>query len=61
MGVLSCVFECVRGVNVKKLKTCILTKTQCLSSIFETGDYLIGHFNLLNALIGTMNMVRHMF
>jgi hypothetical protein len=39
----------------------MLTKTQCLSSIFETGDYLIGHFNLLNAPIGTMNMVRHMF
>jgi hypothetical protein len=50
-----------KRVNVKNLKTCILTKTQCLSSIFETGDYLIGHFNLLNALIGTMNMVRHMF
>jgi hypothetical protein len=50
-----------RGVNVKNLKTCILTKTQCLSSIFETGDYLIGHFNLLNALIGTMNMIGHMF
>jgi hypothetical protein len=38
-----------------------LTKTQCLSSIFETGDYLIDHFNLLNVLIDTMNMVRHMF
>jgi hypothetical protein len=50
-----------RGVNVKKLKTLILTKTQCLSSMFETEDYLIGHFNLLNIVIGTMNMVRHMF
>jgi hypothetical protein len=50
-----------KGVNVKKLKTRILTKTQCLSSIFETEDYLIGHFNLLNTLIGTMNIVRHMF
>jgi hypothetical protein len=50
-----------RGVNVKKLKTRILTKTQCLSSMFETKDYLIGHFNLLNTLIGTMNIVRHMF
>jgi hypothetical protein len=49
------------GVNVNNLKTCILTKIQCLSSIFEIGDYLIGHFNLLNVLIGTMNMVRHMF
>jgi hypothetical protein len=48
-------------VNVKILKTCTLTKTQYLSSMFETGDYLIGSFNLLNALIGTMNIVRHMF
>jgi hypothetical protein len=29
--------------------------------MFETEDYLIGHFNLLNIVIGTMNMVRHMF
>jgi hypothetical protein len=36
-----CLKLCLRvsmGVNVKKLKTCILTKTQCLSSMFETGD-----------------------
>jgi hypothetical protein len=38
MGVLSCVFECVQEVNVKKLKTCNLTKTHCLSSMVETGD-----------------------
>jgi hypothetical protein len=61
VGSLSYVYSVSRGVNVKNLKTYILTKTQCLSSIFETGDYLISHFNLLNALIGTMNMVRHMF
>jgi hypothetical protein len=55
-----CLTVCL-GVNVKKLKTRILTKTQCLSSMFEIGDYLIGHFNLLNTLIGTINIVRHMF
>jgi hypothetical protein len=33
-----CLTVCLRGVNVKKLKTRILTKTQCLSSMFETGD-----------------------
>jgi hypothetical protein len=38
MGVLGCVLECVKGGECKKLKTCILTKTQCLSSMFETGD-----------------------
>jgi hypothetical protein len=29
--------------------------------MFETVDYLIDHFNLLNALICIMNMIRHMF
>jgi hypothetical protein len=50
-----------RKVNVKKLKTCILTKTQCLSFMFEREDYLVDHFNLLNVLISTINMIRHMF
>jgi hypothetical protein len=37
-----CLELCLRvfpgGMIVKKLKTCILTKTQCLSFMFETGD-----------------------
>jgi hypothetical protein len=28
MGVLGCVLECVKGGECKKLKTCILTKTE---------------------------------
>jgi hypothetical protein len=36
-----CLKLCLRvclGGECKKLKTCILTKTRCLSSMFETGD-----------------------
>jgi hypothetical protein len=38
-------------VNVKSLKTRILTKKMCLGSMLETENYLIGQFNLLNNLI----------
>jgi hypothetical protein len=55
------VLSCVLGSECKKLRTCIFTKTQYFSSMFETVDYLIGQFNLLNALIDTVNMIRHMF
>lgn len=48
-------------VNVKKLKTRLLTKTLCLDFILETENYLIGQFNLFNVLIGAMNIVRHIF